>query len=256
MPVKKPVFMQVGLEEFRRCVAFASKLPHVEEMTQKENLELDESFAGVIFWKIKAFIIEIIWGKEFERFFPKLFKRVSGEKLVTTTFPQGQYVTKFAVQNEGFDLLDKFHVDLSDGSSSVYVLQEEEVIRMMYTNPSFYDAVGREFCIIYDIFYAKAGTEAIAESFYRVMDSQEKDGGQSQEVLTMRTKLDWCLPSIIQCENALSGMAKIYIDGDKSLGLKRHFIPVYKDARSARDKSLVMERLCKTPARLPFLVKD
>ena len=64
------------------------------------------------------------------------------------------------------------------------------------------------------------------------MDAQEKDGGQSQEVLTMPTKLDWCLPSIIQCEKALSGMAKLYIEGDKSLGLKKHFIPIYKDARS------------------------
>jgi hypothetical protein len=57
------------------------------------------------------------------------------------------------------------------------------------------------------------------------MDVQEKDGGQSQEVLAMRTKLDWCLPSIIQCEKALSGMAKLYIEGDKSLGLKNTSFP-------------------------------
>jgi hypothetical protein len=27
-------------------------------------------------------------------------------------------------------------------------------------------------------------------------------------------------------------MAKLYIEGDKSLGLKKHFNPIYKDARS------------------------
>ena len=128
------------------------------------------------------------------------------------------------------------------------------MIQMLYTNPAFYETAGREFCIIYDIFFAKVGTEAIAESFYRVMAAQEKDGGQSQEVLTVRTKLDWCLPSLIQCEKALSAMAKLYIEGDKSLGLKRHFIPVYKDARSNRDKSVVMERLTQKPAWLSFLV--
>ena len=194
----------------------------------EENLDLDESFADVIFWKLKAFLIKVIWGKEFEQFFCKCFKKVCGEKLVSMPIPRGQFVTTFSVEKDGFDLRDKFRVTLSDGSSSIYVLQEDQLIQMLYTNPTFYQAVGREFCIIYDIiydiFYAKAGTEAMAESFYRVMDAQEKDGGQSQEVLTMRTKLDWCLPSIMQCEKALSGMAKLYIEGDKSLGLKRHFI--------------------------------
>ena len=74
----------------------------------------------------------------------------------------------------------KFQVTLSDGSASMYVLQEEQVTQMLYSNPTFYEAVGREFCIIYDIFFAKAGTEAIAESFYCVMEAQEKDGRQSQ----------------------------------------------------------------------------
>jgi hypothetical protein len=90
--------------------------------------------------------------------------------------PRRQFVTTFSVEKDGFDLLDKFRVTLSNGSSSIYVLQDQ-LIQMLYTNPTFYQAVGREFCIIYDIFYAKAGTEASAESFYRVMDAQEKDGG-------------------------------------------------------------------------------
>ena len=69
IPVKRYLLMQVGQGEFQRCVAFVSKLPHVAEIIEKENLELDESFADVIFWKLKAFLIEFIWGKELEQFF-------------------------------------------------------------------------------------------------------------------------------------------------------------------------------------------
>ena len=113
-----------------------------------------------------------------------------------------------------------------------------------------------EFCIIFDIFYAKAGMEAIVESFYKLMATQEKDGGQSQNVLTKRTKVDWCLPSLIQCKKTLSAMADLYINRDKSLGLKRHFVPIYKDGgnQSNRDLSKATEHLAKTSPRLPFLV--
>lgn len=111
---------------------------------------------------------------------------------------------------------------MSDRSSFTAVLQDENIIQMLYCDPTFFEAVGREFCIIFDILYAKAGTEAIAESFYRVMETQEKDGGQSQNVLIMRTNVDWCLAPLIQCENSLSAMADLYIKGDESLGLKRH----------------------------------
>ena len=254
IPVKRSSFMAAGQVEFRSCVSFVSKLPHVAEIIEKENLLLDESFSDVIFWKLKTFLIEVVWGKKFEEFFSKCFKKTCGKKLESVAVPRSQVITRFEVDKEGFDLLVPPRVTLSDGSSSTYVLQEKQVIQMLYSNPTFYEAVGREFCIIYDIFFAKAGTEAIAESFYRVMEAQQKDGGQSQEVLTMWTKVDWCLPSVLQCEKALSAMAKLYIEGDKSLGLKKHFIPVYKDTRSDRDNSIVMERLIRTPARLPFLV--
>lgn len=254
-PVKRADVMLVGQKEFKRCVSFVAKLPHVQELVINEGLELDAPFSDLIFWKLKSFLLEIVWGKELEQFFPKCFKRVSGESLTNVIIPPSQVVTKFMAEQNEFDLLDKFQVTLSSGSSFTVVLQEEEVIQMIYCNPTFIEAVGREFCILFDIFYAKAGTEAIAESFYRVMETQEKDGGQSQEVLTMRTKVDWCLPPLIQCEKSLSSIAELYIKGDKSLGLKRHFIPIYKEKnQSSREMSKVIERLSKEPSRLPFLV--
>ncbi len=257
IPINRPDVMLVGQIEFKRCIYFVTKLPHIQKLVKNEDLELDESFSDLIFLKLKSFLLETIWGKELEQFFPKFFKKVSGsgDSLESVTIPSGQVITKFMPKKNEFDLLDKFQVSLSDGLSFTAVLQEEDIIQMLYCNPAFFGAVGREFCIIFDIFYAKAGTEAIAESFYKVMDTQEKDGGQSQNVLTMRTKVDWCLPPLIQCEKSLSAMADLYINGDKALGLKRHFIPVYKGGnRSNRDLSNVIERLSKKSPRWPFLV--
>jgi hypothetical protein len=63
------------------------------------------------------------------------------------------------------------------------VLQDEEVITAIYRNTQFYQSIGHEFCIVFDVMYAKMGTEAPAESHYRVVDNQEMDGGQDPSTL-------------------------------------------------------------------------
>ena len=107
------------------------------------------------------------------------------------------------------------------------------------------------------MFYSKTGTEAVAESFYRVVEKQEMDGGQSVSVLANRAKVDWCYPPVVQCERALDEMAKLYLNGDESVGVKKHHVPVYKDKKSlkkARDVSVVLSRIKSTHTGLPFLL--
>ena len=74
-------------------------------------------------------------------------------------------------------------MELSNGEKMQVLFDEEEFIQSLYTDSSFYTAVGQEFCLLFDIFYAKSGTEAVATSFYRVVEKQEMDGGQSNSVL-------------------------------------------------------------------------
>ncbi len=84
------------------------------------------------------------------------------------------------------------------------------------------------------------------------------DGGQSNSVLMNRAKVDWSLPLVIQCDSALNEMAKLYINGDKDCGLKRHHVPVYRDRRSWQknegDLSKVLEHLANSRPKLPFLL--
>jgi hypothetical protein len=81
-------------------------------------------------------------------------------------------------------------------------------------------------------------------------------GGQSYEVLANRSKVDWSLPPVIQCEPALTEMARLYIDVDKARVLKRHHVLVYKDKRSWRnhDLSKVVRRIVNAPVKFPFLL--
>ena len=157
-----------------------------------------------------------------------------------------------------FSLAKVFHVELSSGKTLDAVLQEDAIINALYTDSSFYTLVGSEFCLLFDIMYAKMGTETVAESFYFVVEKQEMEGGQSLEVLASRSKIDWCLPPVMQCDSALTEMAHLYIEGDRKRGLKKHYVPVYRDNRSVKkrvtDCSKVVDRIRKTPAKFPFLL--
>ena len=105
--------------------------------------------------------------------------------------------------------------------------------------------------------YAKTGTEALAESFYPVVEKQEMEGKQSLDVLALQAKIDWCLPPVLQCGVALAEMAHLCI-GDKKCGLKKHYAPIYRDKRSIEnhftDCSKVVDRIKKTPAKFPYLI--
>ena len=113
----------------------------------------------------------------------------------------------------GFSLTEIFQLKLSDGSAFRVVLQEQFLIEALYTDSQFYSKVGQQFCIVFDIFYSKNGTKAVAESFSRVVEKQEMDGGQTISVLGNGAKIDWCFPSTVRCERALDEIAKLYVNG-------------------------------------------
>ena len=159
-----------------------------------------------------------------------LFDNICGNKPQRLKIPENTSVTEFKKIHDGrFDLQEKYILDLDYGSSYQVVFQEENLICLLYTDQIFNSAIGREFTLVFDVFYAKTGTEAVAESFYRVMNMQEQDGDQKFETLALRSILDWCLPAVLQCEQPIKEIAKLYIEGDKKKGLKKHLIPVYQN---------------------------
>lgn len=257
--VQKTKYAKLGKEEFRRCVGYVSNLSHVQDQNENDDLQIGVEFADIIFWKLKSTIISIIWGEFFPDVFSLFLKTIdkANNKLVSSRLDSSASVKSCERVQSEFDLMEKYDVILSDDTSFMVAFEEDNFIQEMYTNEAVYGSIGKEFCVIFDVFYGKTGTEAVVESFYRVVEAQEQDGGQHLETLGDRAKVDWRLPAVVSCQRAVKEMATMHIDGDKEHNRKKHRIPVFRDPRSIRKNdgmSKVITRIATTEPPLPFLV--
>ena len=113
--------------------------------------------------------------------------------------------------------------------------------------------LGREVCLIIGVALGQGGPESIVESSYSVVNCQQKKGGQSNENLSLRSKLDWSLPNSLQSNRMVAGVADLYINGSTEKGLKKHAIPIM-GSKSAYKRSKVLDRIEKSNTRLSFLL--
>ena len=188
----KPRLARYGRNEFHQCVEFVMHLPYKKLVNGFEQ-HLDEECSELIFWKLKDTLLKTIRQELFQTYFPRFFVKLEKEKdKVPVKLKSEQRISSFTASNsENFDLLDKFEVCLNDGEKFTAVLKEDCIIECLYNDPEFYESVGHEYCVVFDIMYSKAGTEAIAKSVYRVMETQEMDGRQSSfiEFFLMETSI-------------------------------------------------------------------
>ena len=66
------------------------------------------------------------------------------------------------------------------------VANEDKVYKTTYENETVYSLIGLEGCVAVDISLGKGGTEAVVESVYSAMGSQNQIGPISNETLTLR----------------------------------------------------------------------
>jgi hypothetical protein len=257
VPVNKATFAELGAQEFKKCVAFVALLPDVKN----KNLALCEELSSSIYWRLKEMLIDVVWGESFLSMFPKFFKAQDDNtgSLKEIHLTENSFIKSFEkTETTEFSVSEIYSIILGEGPKETIltvVLQEQEVIKALYTDPRFYSSIGQEFCIIFDIMYAKTGNEAVVESFYGVVRSQEMDGGQSIKVLGERAKVDWCFPPVLACDRAIDEMSKLYVRGNRSLGIKKHHIPIYRNRKSfqSQDLSKVLTRIKESKTGLPFL---
>ena len=78
----------------------------------------------------------------------------------------GMYVTEFqSYVTKEFTLADVFQVELSNSEKMNVVLPEDAVIKALYTDTGFYTLVGPEFCLLFDIMYAKVAPNQLPNLF-------------------------------------------------------------------------------------------
>ena len=154
------------------------------------------------------------------------------------------------------DVMDSFfHMKFDDGKEYDVRLHEQNVYASFYSNPDIYSIAKAPFCALLDIVLAKGGPEAIAESFYNSMRAQQQSGGQSNENLARRKKINWCLHSLKLCDGIIQKSAQTYFQGDdKMKGHRRHTF--VSSRASDYSVSKVVGRVDSESVRCPFLADD
>ena len=84
------------------------------------------------------------------------------------------------------------------------------------------------------------------------MRCQNQPGGQTNENLVRRTKVNWCLPSLVNCESIISEAVSIYHKGDEKI--PPHRANTFFTNRAKKYKiSKVIDRVESEKGRYHFL---
>ncbi len=229
-----------GTEEFGHFYHHVCSQRHIRELAELKDLMLDPSLSQVVYRALKNVLKDLFWNS---RNLCLLMKRIlvlsdKDQLLSISSILEKEVLEDLTALKRKVGQLQVLRVE--DGVTerfvlpNIYVLEfskmtlwavlnEEELLRQIYTNPEIYNVLGVEMCICIDIAMAKGGgAKAIVESFYSSMKAQTKQGGQNTETLTLRTKLEWSIPSMIQANKIVRVMAKIYIEGERCKNYQPH----------------------------------
>lgn len=259
-PVIKEIELeQFGNENFRKFMAHVCSLNHIRSAIQDGTLEMEPALSHVIYRKLKQTLKYLLWERKdvILHWFQLVTKKNDLKPLAPEIPSKTSVLQSFALSVPDPSLpstLDVRFKMIFSGDEKEYVvhLNESAIYKSIYNDEEVYTKLGKEICLLIDIALAKGGPESVVESYYSVMKSQQQLGGQNNENLSLRAKLDWSLPNILQSERMIKEVANLYVHGDTGKGLKRHTIPVICDKNPYR-RSKVLDRLEKTKARLPFL---
>ncbi len=212
-----------GKEEFGRFYRYVCSLSHIKKLADKEpELNLHHSFSESVHKSYKDVVFRVVW-EDFSGCRNLWFPPIKG------FHGQGE-LKEFNVILENSEIEEIYKFIYEDKVCTTR-LDYPSVFATLYTNEEMYSFVGREMCIAIDIAMAMSGSEAVVESYYSVMKSQKKDGGQNNKTLVERTNVDWCFPNPLQCQETINEVAALYLDGDAEVGLPKHQVPIFLDDR-------------------------
>ena len=95
--------------------------------------------------------------------------------------------------------------------------------------------IGREGCIVLDFVYNLGGSEALAKTYFGVMKYKKKDNA-SAETADMRTLINFCIPDVSQCPNAISSISNLFREGSLASKVARHRSKIFYDSRGRAAK--------------------
>ena len=214
--------------------------------------------------RLKDTFKQCLWGADFSELGIHFFDLIesTGKKPLSTVVKR-ESTFKLALlqcvdEADQFVLEEIFLIQLTNSHKQwKCTLNENAIWKAIYTDERVYTMLSKPTCIILDVVYSKGGSEAIAESYYSVMNKQQMSGGQSNSTLESRTIIDWSFPDLAQADNAIKAVSKLYLHGAEEHELRKHRIPIFFDQKGRAlckyKTSKVVDRHAKADCRLPFL---
>ena len=200
-----------------------------------EELDIHEELSPVLHDNIKKAFASIVWGELFSTVGASVLViqegTHSGESL--NELQGDAYITKFSVSKctSKFLLHDNFSVKLNTCDNNFIVkLDEAKLWELIYTDSRVIEKIGRDSCYILDFAYNLGGSEAIAETYFGIMQHQFKDNSLV-ETADMRSLISYCLPDVAKCPKTVSAIAKIFREGDLQNKVAPHRSPIFYDRR-------------------------
>ena len=178
---------EYGVESCKRVLKVASEMSHI----QSAGINFDHRMAHTYMSRIKKAVKQGIWNGTCPEWFE------SQEASMPPTKEGADLVGFHSVNTTELDSV--FTMLFANGNVHRVRLNEHRFYESFYSRKEIYEVAEPAACALLDIVLAKGGPEAIAESFYSAMRSQQQSGGQLNETLARRTKVNWCLPSLKQC---------------------------------------------------------
>ena len=167
--------------------------------------------------------------------------------------PLTQYFISLAPDPSSSGIRQGFKVTLLDGKEVTAFLDEPLLVETLYNVKEVYSRIGPEFMVALDIARSTGGSEAIAESFYSVMDTQRQRCHQSNRIMELRTKIEWLLPPVgNHSEQLIEGIAAKFLENHRS--------PLLRDARSIAKyfrrnmKSKVVHKMTNANVKYTYLL--
>lgn len=232
-----------GVEESKIILSVMSQMKHVET----SGINFDPRMAYSYMSRIKNAIRVGIW----ERKCPEWFVDAATNKSMA--YQEVGLVEFVADESASLDLY--FKMAFANGKVKHVRLHEQQVYQSFYSNAQIFNIAKPPSCAMIDVVLAKGGPEAIAESFYSSMRAQQQSGGQMNETLARRTKLNWCLPSLRNCHHIIKDGVKIYLKGDEAL--RPHRQNTFFSGRGKYyNVSKVVDRVDGEKGRCPFLADE
>ncbi len=206
-----------GVDSFKVFFAEVCKLQSIQKLGDPS---FDSRMASSVLHNWKKSLRKLVWEKDLTQALLSCLLPANDNKIhkeLLTDF------NTFLNQVEPVDADERklqhqqvFRFQFANHSSFEAYVDEEAVVKILYTNSLVYEEAGPIAMTAFDIAMSMGGSEAICESFYSVMNTQ-KQMGQHNSTLEDRTLVDWSTSNVLSSENIIAEAAKLYVNGDTTL---------------------------------------